>query len=1304
MLRKSAHTYIVILVVAACLLLAPDDDPVFAQDAAAVTAALEFTELPVHHLTNFMEMSADGTFLVLAHQADNKVSIYDVLQHQVVATIDTPSPRVALWRNDHVIVGSRTDGSVKVYSKANDWKLKTDAVVPKHGLVHISAAYEQRFKGNLLVTTHGDGMNGHRSESMVFAVNAAGLFRPVAQKSLATISFDGSMVFEQEPFPQSPSGSITGFRMRDYLTMGSKAPKMITGGESQTSYAYQVARGGYLIGRDTIYSGVPLTKASKDLGDLIIADRSQPIVYGLSREQLTAHQLNPTLSDLGRKVVRYPERYRTNVTSSDRVDLFFMATHQRKYILDHPEAYTHGDRTYLFVRPKDGGHVLTLEFDTFGEADRAAMAAAEKKKAADAPIDNGPRDWTSRDQKFSVNAIAVSHDARSVTLKRTDNGKVVVIPLAALSQADRDFVKELNSKTVEAPAKPAEQPGVERVWTTLDGRSRVKARLIQVINGRIVELERIDNGKSTLVLLSLLSKRDQEFIAEQANAKTPGDAPMVASTTPPAAEPSTIAPSSTLDGAIRPFSGTDTPDVDVPDEVAKLASGETTNEAELVKYCLTFPNAEVRSELIDRIGMDDQSTVDEMKLVSILRAGMLDPSVQVRVSATYALENLVDVDDERRAEALPELLQNLGSNDADLSEASIDVIHNLGRAAAPAVSRLIEALEQADFPAHDMVCLTLANIGDPAREAIPALKRFAFLDQSDEDVVAAFKMLGKLGAEDAIAEGLATKAYLTLHGAAIGAGWLPKHSPNTVVLLKQASQSEFASVRSAAVGALGTITPSTEAISKLLVESLKDEEEIVRHAAADALAQVRPKFPFARDALLAGTKSDDETLSFKCEDALDHYDSVDVEEVPFDAIVEKTLAEGEFNTATGAFINQTDSLLNVLQDTNADTMRRAIAFMALNRLMLNRELDPDQKMIVIDNALSWTGKANPIDLRLALVTEYPNESPPFKPEDDEHGLYVAGINGGGLRSMREHCLRKCGELELIAAVPEIVKLLESDDAKDSVVTLHAMAAIAKMQDAAAPAYAVLTRDMQKFSSDLQPYIAKELKSPGSTKPPSNPGPEMNAGPEIVTGPEIESGPQRFDGPIRVVEGDEMKQPPAGPSVDVRNLPADPEQVPSNDVNVRPVTRDVVALTPYCQIGNFEDLDWRLAYREPTTFIAEKADYTESIVVVIEPRVESQEEKRALIKKTFEDQIEQWELRDYKIVRATQLDPIQTIRAGVQFVFSAKHTDDDQLRENITRIKFDDPNYIYIFKASAKSSERVQSLIGITDTFRKMTAD
>jgi uncharacterized protein (TIGR03067 family) len=87
------------------------------------------------------------------------------------------------------------------------------------------------------------------------------------------------------------------------------------------------------------------------------------------------------------------------------------------------------------------------------------------------------RTWTSSDGKYKVEAELVAHDDRAVTLKKTD-GTTISVPLARLSQADRDHLAKLGK------GKPTDLPkAIVGTWLGKFDIDEEKMRRLMLDNG-----------------------------------------------------------------------------------------------------------------------------------------------------------------------------------------------------------------------------------------------------------------------------------------------------------------------------------------------------------------------------------------------------------------------------------------------------------------------------------------------------------------------------------------------------------------------------------------------------------------------------------------------------------------------------------------------------------------------------------------------------------------------------------------------------------------------------------------------------
>lgn len=344
-------------------------------DEVASNPDVVFEPLGLDDPVTYLEMSEDGSRLFLTHQAENAVTVYDVLEDRIVEVLETPSPRNALWRNGQLIVADQLSGMIRVFSEAKDWQVIKEFRIPKDSIVHLSAPRGKAFRNEIIVTCHGPGAQGSYHDSMIFVASTKnGSFKSISKSALATVTYDGRFIVTQGSFNLSPSGGITGYDYREFLAANRNTRQIFRGGHVQTPFVYQVHAGGYLIGRSVVYGGVPLSKFEGDFGKLIIPDVTQKVLYFLSDDVIQARKLKTSLTEVGTRAADYPAQF------DESEKLFHNWSHSRSYLLDHPVAATHGDQTYLFFRPAKGGIVLTAKTKSFVDLNRAGSRRRRSKK------------------------------------------------------------------------------------------------------------------------------------------------------------------------------------------------------------------------------------------------------------------------------------------------------------------------------------------------------------------------------------------------------------------------------------------------------------------------------------------------------------------------------------------------------------------------------------------------------------------------------------------------------------------------------------------------------------------------------------------------------------------------------------------------------------------------------------------------------------------------------------------------------------------------------------------------------------
>lgn len=355
---------------------------------------VRFKELLLDDPVTCFEMTEDGRHVLFTHQLANRVSVYDVLRGEVTKVIESPSPRSVICRGEKTFIANFGTGTISVYDRSLDWRLAAKLRTLKPDIVHLSAARGAKFNDELLVTCHGPGPEASYRDSHIMVVDVRrNLCRNLSSDPVAIVSTDATLVFTQGSFNLSPSGGIKGWDYSRFTTPGAQRDPVIQGGVSQTPSVYQIFPGSYLLGQNTIFGGTSLQQMPGDFGNLIVPDLAQKLFYTLTANVIRAHAYDAVFSQVDLRPIKYPTGY------EDINQVVFPIQRIREYKLDHPAAYTHGDRLYLFVLTSTAGRVLIAETPALRpidlsttpiepKGDSTSVAAKEEMAALDKPKDN----------------------------------------------------------------------------------------------------------------------------------------------------------------------------------------------------------------------------------------------------------------------------------------------------------------------------------------------------------------------------------------------------------------------------------------------------------------------------------------------------------------------------------------------------------------------------------------------------------------------------------------------------------------------------------------------------------------------------------------------------------------------------------------------------------------------------------------------------------------------------------------------------------------------------------------------------
>lgn len=368
---------------------APTDEPVTAVNSAMpqeseTEEVVQFNELVLEAPATSFDMTEDGLFLIVTHQGANLVSIYDVLERNVAKVVNCPAPRSVLCRGDSIFVANHGEATVSVISRSRDWRVTEKLKVAKPNIVHMSAPALPHFKNELLVVCHGDGVQGSYQGCQTYLLQTRRpQCREVDQSSSISVSSDGKYVYSQSSFNLSPSGGISVYPYKNFISKEQRGQPTATGGIAQTPYVYQVPNSTYWLSQNLIFGGIPVQQIKGEFGKLLVPDLSQKLFYTIDENVVRARRYDTAFSELSQRQAEYPQAYADFATLSQH--LF----RTREYLLDHPMAYTHSDRLHLFVMSGKGGMVLSSETKAFqarpvsAPKDRSSTAANDSKPPAD---------------------------------------------------------------------------------------------------------------------------------------------------------------------------------------------------------------------------------------------------------------------------------------------------------------------------------------------------------------------------------------------------------------------------------------------------------------------------------------------------------------------------------------------------------------------------------------------------------------------------------------------------------------------------------------------------------------------------------------------------------------------------------------------------------------------------------------------------------------------------------------------------------------------------------------------------------
>lgn len=351
------------------------------QPKSFVREVIQFQPFPMDEPVTSFTISEDNRLLICSHQAANQVSIWDAISKEQVAILSTTAPRSILSRGNQLLVANDGEGTISVFEREKNWALTNQLEVEKPHIVHLSAAKGKFFKGDLIVTCHGQGNKASYQDCHIYHLNVnTGRDKHVSRSAMATCSYDGRIVITQGSFNLSPSGGISAFAWKDFISGESPKP-IYRGGIPQTPYAYQIHPGSFWVANNNIFGGIPLANIKRDLDYTLIADRSKKMIYSVAKERIRAHRLNVTVDEVDDRKVQFPK--------GEFSRIYHNIYRIRGYLLDHPIAFTTKEITHFFVIDMEKNLILSASTSAFSESKNKPVSPPIPSESSSAPPPKG---------------------------------------------------------------------------------------------------------------------------------------------------------------------------------------------------------------------------------------------------------------------------------------------------------------------------------------------------------------------------------------------------------------------------------------------------------------------------------------------------------------------------------------------------------------------------------------------------------------------------------------------------------------------------------------------------------------------------------------------------------------------------------------------------------------------------------------------------------------------------------------------------------------------------------------------------
>ncbi|MFN7289185.1 MAG: trypsin-like peptidase domain-containing protein [Pirellula sp.] len=327
--------------------------------ASSPDEIINFLPLSIEGEITSYTITEDHRFLIIALREKNEVLVWQVASEKIVKRIKTPAPSAILSRGDHLFVANSGQKTISQFSQKKGFVQVDQFLTSKPNMVHLSAPHGKHFTNQIIVSSHGEGVQGSYSNPETILLDTKGDSAiPLNPVSLATYSYDGKLVLTQSSFNLSPGGEINVYASASFLKRNPQSVFPVNANTS--SYLYQAHEGGAWITVNQIYSGTPLKLQKDKLGDILVPELSNKVVYSLTNNKVIAYKLDASLTELGDRTASWPQRHQSQFDSP-----YNIIERQKKYQLDHPVAITDNGQTQFFVLDATTNTLLTAKTPAF---------------------------------------------------------------------------------------------------------------------------------------------------------------------------------------------------------------------------------------------------------------------------------------------------------------------------------------------------------------------------------------------------------------------------------------------------------------------------------------------------------------------------------------------------------------------------------------------------------------------------------------------------------------------------------------------------------------------------------------------------------------------------------------------------------------------------------------------------------------------------------------------------------------------------------------------------------------------------